>query len=455
MTLPYSDPSNPALPSPLFSDLTAVRGDHLRANNAAIFADLDALDARNPALVALTGGSFKTAALANANTYNGRSFFTCTAGVSDTPYSGAWRVFGFWNPTDSSGRFVAMLDSALETWEINYSGAAWGTWTKPIDLSNLTVKNLVYNSDFTLYSNQSATANWYNYKHPDGWKFYDNGSDGKIGYDSSSECCKIVSSSDGSIMSLVQALHEFPRWQGKLRTKKVTAKIRIKGSANITIKLSDGVNTVQQACTGSGSIETIQLQLTLNAAATGLWFGFDTTSITQAIEIYEAYCNLGEIALSGLACQIERIGLWQGMDEAYPKTVMECSAASSLIEIPAGYTRLESWLNGRFGRGANSRSYLPELRGRFLRVWANGSTQDPDRATRTDRGDGTTGDKPGTLQANQNLAHSHLYWAAHPGGGIWPGGSGYGVVQYATDSSGGGNQSNPNNINILAGIRWA
>ena len=44
MTLPYSDPSNPALPSPLFSDVTAVRGDHMRANNAAIFADLEYLD---------------------------------------------------------------------------------------------------------------------------------------------------------------------------------------------------------------------------------------------------------------------------------------------------------------------------------------------------------------------------------------------------------------------------
>lgn len=41
--LPYSDPSNPALLSPLFSDLTAVRGDHMRANNAAIFANFDFL----------------------------------------------------------------------------------------------------------------------------------------------------------------------------------------------------------------------------------------------------------------------------------------------------------------------------------------------------------------------------------------------------------------------------
>lgn len=133
--LPYSDPSNPALPSPLFSDLTAVRGDHMRANNAAIFADLLALNARNPELVALTGGSFKTAALANANTYNGRSLFTCTAGVSDTPAAGVWRIFGFWNPADSSGRFVAMADATLETWEINYSGAAWGTWKQRVDSS--------------------------------------------------------------------------------------------------------------------------------------------------------------------------------------------------------------------------------------------------------------------------------------------------------------------------------
>jgi len=133
--LPYSDPSNPALPSPLFSDVAAVRGDHMRANNAAIFADLLALNGRNPELVALTSGSFKTAALANANTYNGRSLFTCTAGVSDTPFAGAWRIFGFWNPADSSGRFVAMADTSLETWEINYAGAVWGAWKQRVDSS--------------------------------------------------------------------------------------------------------------------------------------------------------------------------------------------------------------------------------------------------------------------------------------------------------------------------------
>ncbi len=316
-------------------------------------------------------------------------------------------------------------------------------------------RNLVYNGDFMLYSNKTGTANWYEYKHPDGWIFSDNGSDEKIGYDSSSECCKIISSSDGSSMSLKQALHEFPRWQNKLRTKKVTAKIRIKGSANITVKLSDGVNTVQQVCSGSGSIEIIQLQLTLNAAATGLWLEIATTSVTQTIEIYEAYCNLGEIALSGLACQIERIGLWQGLDEKYPETVME----GDTTEIPAGYTRLESWLNGRFGTGSNGRSKLPKLRGRFLRVWADGSTDDPDRSTRTDRGNGTTGDYPGTLQDDQNKLHSHsipYQFGTASNAGYYNVGpsSGYTGVYLSTDGNG-GNQANPRNINHLAGIRWA
>ena len=50
---------------------------------------------------------------------------------------------------------------------------------------------------------------------------------------------------------------------------------------------------------------------------------------------------------------------------------------------------------------------LPDARGLFPRVWAHGSTRDPDRATRTDRGDGTTGDHVGTLQSYQVQSHQH------------------------------------------------
>lgn len=43
MPLPQPDPSNPALPAPLFADVDAVRGDHLRANNQLIWENLQYL----------------------------------------------------------------------------------------------------------------------------------------------------------------------------------------------------------------------------------------------------------------------------------------------------------------------------------------------------------------------------------------------------------------------------
>lgn len=44
MALPQPDPSNPALPAPLFADVDAVRGDHLRANDQVIWENLQYLD---------------------------------------------------------------------------------------------------------------------------------------------------------------------------------------------------------------------------------------------------------------------------------------------------------------------------------------------------------------------------------------------------------------------------
>lgn len=43
MPLPQPDPSNPVLPAPLFADVDAVRGDHLRANNQLIWENLQYL----------------------------------------------------------------------------------------------------------------------------------------------------------------------------------------------------------------------------------------------------------------------------------------------------------------------------------------------------------------------------------------------------------------------------
>lgn len=63
------------------------------------------------------------------------------------------------------------------------------------------------------------------------------------------------------------------------------------------------------------------------------------------------------------------------------------------------YSDLFGELGVMYGSGDGSTTFnLPDTRGYFLRSFADSSTMDPDRASRTDRGDGTTGDNVGTKQ---------------------------------------------------------
>ncbi len=50
---------------------------------------------------------------------------------------------------------------------------------------------------------------------------------------------------------------------------------------------------------------------------------------------------------------------------------------------------------------------LPPAAGRFIRVVDGGAAVDPDAASRTDRGDGATGDNVGTLQGDEFKSHQH------------------------------------------------
>lgn len=61
-----------------------------------------------------------------------------------------------------------------------------------------------------------------------------------------------------------------------------------------------------------------------------------------------------------------------------------------------------------YGNGDGSTTFnLPDYRGEFLRGFDNGAGNDPDAASRTDRGDGTTGDNVGTKQATEVGPHNH------------------------------------------------
>ncbi len=70
------------------------------------------------------------------------------------------------------------------------------------------------------------------------------------------------------------------------------------------------------------------------------------------------------------------------------------------------YSDLFAVLGYQFG-GSGGTFNLRDSRGEFDRNWDHGAGVDPDAASRTDRGDGTSGDNPGTTQPDDYLAHLH------------------------------------------------
>ena len=75
------------------------------------------------------------------------------------------------------------------------------------------------------------------------------------------------------------------------------------------------------------------------------------------------------------------------------------------------YAALFAVIGTMYGTADGTHFNLPDDRGRFPRYWAHGSTNDPDRATRTAPATAgatlTAGDHVGTQQADQLKAHQH------------------------------------------------
>ncbi|MBF0350591.1 MAG: tail fiber protein [SAR324 cluster bacterium] len=136
------------------------------------------------------------------------------------------------------------------------------------------------------------------------------------------------------------------------------------------------------------------------------------------------------------------------------------------------YADLFTAIGTTYGSGDGSTTFnLPDYRGYFLRGMADGQTKDPDRATRTDRGDGITGDVVGTKQpeavtpqsvyVKQKIlsfgttgtgASSHTRIALNPIAdekgydGTWG--------NWADAITGGGNETRPLNINVVYLIKY-
>ena len=145
-----------------------------------------------------------------------------------------------------------------------------------------------------------------------------------------------------------------------------------------------------------------------------------------------------------------------------PKGYLECDGSAVSRTTHA---RLFGELGVIYGNGDGSTTFnLPDYRGRFLRGFDNTAGTDPDAASRTDRGDGTTGDAVGTKQADEFETHNHNM--SHYRNGNNPvSGSAYMMLggyqgtltastnNYPLPEKGGSTETRPKNINVMYSIK--
>jgi microcystin-dependent protein len=140
-----------------------------------------------------------------------------------------------------------------------------------------------------------------------------------------------------------------------------------------------------------------------------------------------------------------------------PDGFLECDGAAINRAL---YAKLFEKIGVIYGAGNGSTTFdLPDYRGKFLRGLASGSGSDPDRNSRTNRGDGTTGDSVGTGQAHQLDSHNHgqRYYQYGFDGTRGPAGSTNtksNVSGSISTSSSGGSETRPTNINVIYGIKF-
>lgn len=135
-----------------------------------------------------------------------------------------------------------------------------------------------------------------------------------------------------------------------------------------------------------------------------------------------------------------------------PDDYLECDGSAISRTT---YAALFAVLGTTYGVGDGSTTFnLPDDRGEFKRGFDNTAGNDPDAASRTDRGDGTTGDNVGTKQGYQIGSHTHTitpYYTSVGGAGSAS------MPKSSTQTSTTNNpttESRPRNINVMYCIKY-
>ncbi|HAX91245.1 MAG TPA: hypothetical protein DCY07_03430, partial [Rhodospirillaceae bacterium] len=184
-----------------------------------------------------------------------------------------------------------------------------------------------------------------------------------------------------------------------------TERLRVGANGAVTVGAGaarDGVVLDLVAGTGTALSSMILPQDTLENRPTAGIAGmlrYNTSNNT-----FEGFNGTEWITLSPTTGSIiGEVKVWP--TETVPAGYLECRGQA--VDRVA-YADLFAVIGTTYGVGDGSTTFnLPDYRGEFLRGWAHGTTNDPDKATRTNSGGGVTGDHVGTKQTSALATHTN------------------------------------------------
>lgn len=161
------------------------------------------------------------------------------------------------------------------------------------------------------------------------------------------------------------------------------------------------------------SVKVMKTDTTVNfvklaASAGNLIRGVDNYFIGEQYEIIELiYAGSSGWVIIGDSKDLGMIKTWPL--PTFPAKYIEPNGATLSRTTYFDLNALYAAQGYPYGSGDGSTTFkIPDYRGRFLRHVSGDSANDPDKLTRTDRGDTTTGNVVGTLQADDFESHTHV-----------------------------------------------
>ena len=235
---------------------------------------------------------------------------------------------------------------------------------------------------------------------------------------------------NGAAVAMTRAA-DMDTWQ------EVVSKVVVieEGALNADIPYISTVNT--GGTLGTTAIPFIVFQPPLQDGAVSTTAKLADGIVTQA-KVSTGYGLVPSGAIMGFALS------------AVPSGWLECDGSAVSRTT---YAALFSAISTMYGVGDGSTTFnLPDYRGEFLRGYDHGRGADPDAATRTNRGDGTTGNNIGTKQIDAFKAHTHTY-NAFSGGALSAAANGSSGSGTNSTSSVGGTETRPRNVYVMYCIK--